>query len=539
MRHSETLKGSKNLLEIGIVKWTEYEDQYSEALEWLTKTESLVQSYNKLQDSLEDKKNVLEEFQGHLQTLFDWQRELDRLNMRAQTLLETCADTRISNAVTQLTTKYNALLSLAKEIMRRLELHYQEHQQHHTLYEECQYWIEKTREKLKDCEDVPSSLSEVQIKLNTVKSIRQGFEQGQNKLRYAMELKEKVIMNTEVNGAAKIQEDTENLKVDFDKLLIDINEIRQKLANRAAQLEDIFKHYKILSEWLDETEPSIHLLDSYLNDLSEKRSFLEKFRGIQRDINSHSEMIDKINVRLTQDSNLNRKDFEEGLKRFENIQQIVGKNIDNLENQVNNHEKFKQAFNEIYEWIRKTRMEIQQCSDSHGEKDQVLEKLSKLRDIDLSVPEGKILVENAVELSQAVLNTSGSEGQDTIKQEIKQLRSDWDSLQTMSKEAHDSLNACIGAWNNFNSKYDRINKWIEEYTERVRRENLMENKAPEDHIRCKVCFENLYIDISLNKNVTNFFFACFFFFPFLFWTTKKKIENPYGNYGRTRSCGRT
>lgn len=68
---------------------------------------------------------MLEEFQVHLQTLFDWQKELDRLNMKAQMLLETCADTRISNAVTQLTTKYNALLSLAKEIMRRLELHYQ------------------------------------------------------------------------------------------------------------------------------------------------------------------------------------------------------------------------------------------------------------------------------------------------------------------------------------------------------------------------------------------------------------------------------
>lgn len=113
------------MLEVGIVKWTEYEDQFSEATEWLTQTEQLVQTFNKLQDSLEEKKNVLEQFQVHLQTLFDWQKELDRLNMKAQMLLETCADTRISNAITQLTTKYNALLSLAKEIMRRLELHYQ------------------------------------------------------------------------------------------------------------------------------------------------------------------------------------------------------------------------------------------------------------------------------------------------------------------------------------------------------------------------------------------------------------------------------
>lgn len=64
-------------------------------------------------------------YQGHLQMLFDWQAELDKLNVHAQMLLETCSDTRISNGITQITTKYNALLSLAKEVMKRLELHYQ------------------------------------------------------------------------------------------------------------------------------------------------------------------------------------------------------------------------------------------------------------------------------------------------------------------------------------------------------------------------------------------------------------------------------
>lgn len=76
---------STNLLSL---QWTEYEEQHKEATDWLTQTETLVQSFNKLQDSLEEKKNVLEQFQVHLQTLFDWQKELDRLNMKAQVMLE-------------------------------------------------------------------------------------------------------------------------------------------------------------------------------------------------------------------------------------------------------------------------------------------------------------------------------------------------------------------------------------------------------------------------------------------------------------------
>lgn len=470
------------------MKWTEYEDQYTEALDWLTKTEALVQSYNKLQDSLEEKKNVLEKFQGHLQTLFDWQKELDRLNMFAQNLLGTCADTRISNAVTQLTTKYNALLSLAKEIMRRLELHYQEHQQHHSLYEECQYWIEKTREKLNDCQVIPSSLSEVQIKLNTVKSIRQGFEQGQNKLRYAMELKEKVIMNTEASGAAKIQEDTECLRDDFDKLLVDITDVRQKLTNRAAQLEEIFKLYKILLEWLEDIEPNVLNVDTYLNDLSEKRAALEKFRGLQRDLNSHSEIVDKIQARLNDDKNLNKNDFTDGLQKFDKMQEIIGSNIEKLENEVNNHEKYKQAFNEIYDWIKKARQDIQQCSDAHGEREQVNNKLTRLQEIDLSMPEGKILMETAIELSQNVIDTSGSEGQDTVNQEIRQLRADWDNLQAMSTDAHSGLKLCINSWIDFTSKFNGISEWIEVITKRISDEKNDKKKTPEDLARCKVCF---------------------------------------------------
>jgi len=61
--------------------------------------------------------------------------------------------------------------------------------------------------------------------------------------RYALELKEKVILNTEQNGAAKIQEDTENLKQEFEKLMTDVQDIRQKLTSRATQLEEIQKVY--------------------------------------------------------------------------------------------------------------------------------------------------------------------------------------------------------------------------------------------------------------------------------------------------------
>lgn len=69
---------------------------------------------------------------------------------------------------------------------------------------------------------MPNSIAEVNSRLGVVKGLQQALEQGQNRFRYALELKEKVILNTEPSGVAKIQEDTDSLKQEFDKLTTDV-----------------------------------------------------------------------------------------------------------------------------------------------------------------------------------------------------------------------------------------------------------------------------------------------------------------------------
>ncbi|KAL1139464.1 hypothetical protein AAG570_006448 [Ranatra chinensis] len=224
----EALSTKLNQLKTGIVKWTEYEDQYADAVEWLSQTEEMVQSFNKLQDSLEQKRITLELFQSHLQTLFEWQQQLDNLNLKAQ---------------------------------------------------------------VSECSEIPATLSELNCRLGVVKGIQQSLEQGQNRLRYALELKEKVILNTEQNGAAKIQEDSESLKQEFDKLIIDVQ---------------------------------------------------------------------------------------------------IAKHVNKLEDEVKDYDKYRNAQMNAVDWLRKTRISIQQCSDSHGEKNEIQQKQNKLREIENTVPQGKL-----------------------------------------------------------------------------------------------------------------------------------------------------
>ncbi|KAF5292003.1 hypothetical protein FQA39_LY14120 [Lamprigera yunnana] len=481
----EMVNSTKNLLEVGIVKWAEYENQYQDALDWLAKTEKLVQSYNKLQNSLEDKRLVLEQFQGHLQTLFDWQKDLDKLNMKAQVLLETCADTRISNAVTQLATKYNAILSLAKELMRRLELHYQEHQQHNALYQECQDWVERTREKLNECQDTPSTLQEVNSKLQVVKAIRTSLEQGQNKLRYVLELKEKIIINTEQIGAAKIEEDTENLKQDMEKLLTDVNDTRNKLINRVTQLEEIGKLHKLLQDCLHDVQQQIQVEQDFLNDLSEKKAKLEKFKSIQKELNSQSDLVDKLKAKLAKDKTLKVNEYEASFAKYEDLKQQISDAIQSLENQVERHNQYKQSFDNTMDWIRKTRLEVQKCSDLHEERDKIIVKQANISEIVEKLPAGDALVHKTIECSIDVMKSTADEGKETIKQDIEQLNNDWEVLQVICTDTQKALSHCLQSWEDYTNNYEELKKWLEKHQQLVALEQLAENKTPEDLERCR------------------------------------------------------
>lgn len=63
----ETLKENvaeiKISLDVGLVKWNEYDEQFSKCSQWLSEMEPLVQSYAKPQPDLLKKRAKLQEFQ--------------------------------------------------------------------------------------------------------------------------------------------------------------------------------------------------------------------------------------------------------------------------------------------------------------------------------------------------------------------------------------------------------------------------------------------------------------------------------------------
>ena len=479
-QYNGDLARCKGLLEGGIVKWTDYQELYQEALQWLEKTENSVQGYNKYQTSLQEKRSVLEEFQLKLQAIFDWQKELDTLNKKGQSLLENCADSRVSNAITQLSTKYQALLSLAKEVVRSLELHFQEHHQHSALSKEFRSWMEQTRESLQQYKIAENTHKDLEEKLNGVKSIRTLMEQGQNKLRYLQDLKERVILNTDQNGIKIITEETQNLKTEFENLMTEVHEVKTNLSSRFDLLGDLEKSNKLVVEWIEDTEGKIKNDGAFLNDLGEKRAVFEKYKTINKDISSYCSLVERLDTKLKDHPNIPNQNYAQTIERFNAIKEKVGKMIVVMEEHVTVHESYRDTYNETLEYIRKNKLDLQRFGSTQGDKESALEKEQQLSKLIEELVDGDNLLRNVARYSAGVINTSSEEGKETIKQEEHQLRYDWDQVRNQSRSYLKNMKKCTEAWTEFEKSENVMKDWISEHQAKIENANNSTNKSVEN-----------------------------------------------------------
>ena len=462
---TEHLSKTKFLLENGIVRWTEYQDMYHDALSYLEKTEKTVNEYNKYQSTLPEKRKALEDFQLELQKIFDWQKDLDLLNRKGQSLLEICADSRVSNAITQLTTKYQALISLAKDVIRRLEIYFQEHHQHNALINDCQAFIDKTRNDLKRCYDFKSTHESVSDKLRAVRDICQSLETGQNKLRYATELKERVILNTDKAGCSGIDKETSDLKADFEKLILEIQEVRTTLTDQLDVLGNVEKSNKILLEWIEEGEQKLKIDGSgeLFNDLGEKRAALERNKTILRDLELQEAAVSKLSQNIESQPSIKTKGFAITVERFKNLKDIILKNISTFARYVQIHESYQKSFNEASDNVRRIKLEMQQCCDSHGERKDVEKRQKDLKKVVDSLPEIELVIDRVFEQTPELLNTTGDEGKDVITQDNHQLKYDWDQVKNQAWQSQKTIEKCIAAWDDFESVHAKMTAWISKF----------------------------------------------------------------------------
>ena len=322
-------------------------------------------------------------------------------------------------------------------------------------------------------------------KLGDLREVRQKFDQGQNKLRYVLELKERVVLNTEAAGAESIETDTEAIKAAFEGLAEELQQAKVNLGNRYDLLGDIDKSNRLLMEAMEEAESKCCGGNgdegALLGDLGEKRANLEKCRSVLADLDAHRATVAKMEKKLRDHPNIPNAAFADSISRFGNLRDVLERRISGLGEQVKAHEAYRETYGEAANWISKIKLELQQHGDTQGSEEDAKERQTKLSEVLDSLAEGDTLVRNVVRYGASVQETTSDEGRESIKQDDHQLKYDWELVRNQARQSKRNMDKCVAAWEEFGAALAGMNAWIAAFQEKVEREGKQsDGKSTED-----------------------------------------------------------
>ena len=467
----EALTDVKESLQGALVQWNEFEEQLQTSTTHLQNTMSKIKGFNQYHDSLQKKRESLEEFQGLLQGIFEWEKELDKLNDKAQALLETCSDSKISNSVTQVTSKYHALISMAKDVMRRLEMQYQEHYQHATVYQDCVNFLEVCKQKLEECRECENTHDALSKHIKAVNDTMHVLDQSQMKIHYLQELKDRVIATTDPSGAGSIESSTNQVKKEFDALVNNALSLKRNLTNRFELLGDIEKSNKLLLEWIEEAEAKVlSNQNNLMNTLGEKMAYLEKNKAISKELDTHKPTVLKLEEKLQDHKNVPNIGFANSISRYHNLTNTVQHNIEQYTKNIAEHEKYNALLNQAHAILREVKLQAHNLNNVNGEKKDLIKTLQQGKELSSKLQNNNDLLKQIIEQSKIIEDTTSKEGNDNIKQEIAQLKYEWDQQHNQIKQSCKNIERCLEAWTVFETTYDANLEWIKDFKKKVNAE---------------------------------------------------------------------
>lgn len=169
-----------------------------------------------------------------------------------------------------------------------------------------------------------------------------------------------------------------------------------------------------------------------------------------------------------------------------------------MEKQVADHEAYRNTLLNVNNWLRKTRVSVQSCADTHGDSKVNAIKINQLKDIEESSQNGESMIKDILAQIETLKNSTGPEGCDKLNQDKNHLNSDWDELKHFIKEIQSALNKCAKAWDDFNVVQKALSEWQTDLTDKVNTaSSSTETYTPDDLDQYK-----LWLQEIVNQNVS-------------------------------------
>ncbi|KAH7972825.1 hypothetical protein HPB52_017707 [Rhipicephalus sanguineus] len=337
--------------------WDAYEEHYERLLGWLQGAEQTVQQFA-LQATLDEKRQQLDKFQSLLSELHATERDFDSLSDKAQELMVSSGEMRLSMAVGQLTARFQSLLETCKELVKKCEQHVQDHSQLEKKHAECAKTLAQAQEAFVEIQALPSGNKErLSHKLARVKELLQGKSEALNLVNATVQLADQVQVGSSPEGWKAIQGLLQQLQSAYEAVFDKAQNLERVLQSSQFLWSEYHEALQRLQTWLKGLAAKAEGASRLCTTLDEKKAHLRTCRGLLAELNEREQAIEDIQIKaeaIADRDNESQEMLEGVVKGHKEQTQKLQEAVKFLEDAVTQHEQLSKHLGNVRDWLSST-----------------------------------------------------------------------------------------------------------------------------------------------------------------------------------------
>ncbi|XP_035824390.1 nesprin-1 [Aplysia californica] len=474
---NDSLSDTQRQLDSSRMQWQSFDENFEQLQKWVAEVEAQMDSDPELKATLQEKKALLQHYKTRCQDIMSHQTMVDSISDKGTAL----SSAQVQNKLKQLNNKYNHLCNAAENCVRKAEEYVDEHQSYQDVSQLCRDWLTATRDKVAVCAEVGGDKQALQNRLDRLQDIMATMGDGETKLRQAHQQGERIMPHTSPPGQSNLRRELDSLTADWDALVTRMDETQQGLAQAIQALDLYDGSCESLNRWLRETESQFK--DSELKStLREKQAQVDMFKSLQQDISSKQDQFTDLQNMAAQvqstDTRLANYSTQLGT-RYETLKSLAKDVIRKWEEYVEEHQTFQQSHGQCMDAVDTLRRRLQVCADLAGDKQDVEDRMIKLQELMAERDEKANVIHQTIESGERLYPSTASDGRDHIRQDIRNLRENWEALRDEMSDVQRKLDVNLNQWSSYDENFEGFQKWLLDMEVKLKEDAQLQATLPE------------------------------------------------------------
>jgi len=130
------------------------------------------------------------------------------------------------------------------------------------------------------------------------------------------------------------------------------------------------------------------------------------------------------------------------------------------EQNVADHKLYKDKSKDCGNWLAKAKDRFADNADATGSRQELEERLERIQELINERDTGFAKLSQALEAGERLYPNTATDGRETVRQELRQHKLNWESLFDDLSSAQRKLEVALVQWTTFDDSYGQVEQWL-------------------------------------------------------------------------------